>query len=61
MKTSYKEVRFYTPELGVFTVTGAGDDVESAERSFGRAREVSTSTFDKLVYGHASRRRLAFF
>lgn len=47
----YEEVRIHTPELPDFTVTGAVDEVELALQSFGRLKEVSSSRFDKAVYG----------
>ena len=53
----------YTPELGVFTITGDYQDVLPVESLYARlyrTKRVNTSTFERIVFGRP-RRRLAFF
>lgn len=54
----YEAVRTITPDLGEFTVTGDYEAVELALKSFGRLKEVPTSTFDRVAEGRPVRQPL---
>jgi hypothetical protein len=56
---NYAELRTYTPELGLFTITGMEDELKPQIRLIG-AKNVSDSAFDRAVYG-IGRKHLAWF
>jgi hypothetical protein len=45
------ELHTYTPELGVFVVTGMRQDLEAVMDDFSQCKHVSQSSFDRAVYG----------
>lgn len=56
----YAELSTLTPELGVFVITGALDDVQTTRNDF-RVKVVSQSTFERYAYGRASKKLAPWF